>query len=179
MATNIKAATDNRFWCGANAGHIKSLRSWPHHKDAALQISTGADLINNHILKGQTLSSEFGGTYVIRVPQSSPPSPHLYLIFTSNLPRTDKTDICLYADDTVTLTKAYRKPKISSWLQKRLKNTSCGVNMENSSQFRENASHNVREKDKAFGNKLFCNGVDIEWSFKGKYLEVYFNKKLT
>ena len=125
---------------------------------------------------GQTVQLQETG-----VLQGSVLSPHLFVIFTSDLPRTERTSMALYADDTALIARPWRVAIATRRLQEAVSlmedwcnNWKVPVNAEKSKAilFRK-----VRKETPTGHISMY--GEEIQWHDKVRYLGVIMDKGLT
>lgn len=115
------------------------------------------------------------------VPQGSVLSPHLFNIYTSDLPRADRTSLALYADDTAIVARSWQAAQVTRYLQEAASSLEewCNrwkveINAEKSKAilFR-------RKRTQTPGDPVNMYNEDINWTDSIKYLGVTMDKTLT
>ncbi|KAK9889042.1 hypothetical protein WA026_004323 [Henosepilachna vigintioctopunctata] len=114
------------------------------------------------------------------LPQGSVLSPMLYNLFTRDVPKSQDTNLALYADDTAIFTRSWSPHIATQRLQQAVDNlqewftTWCiSVNSEKSQAlFLSKRRHRPDEE-------IHLNGTPIPWTDKAKYLGVIVDRRLT
>uniref|UniRef100_V5GNF3 Putative RNA-directed DNA polymerase from transposon X-element n=1 Tax=Anoplophora glabripennis TaxID=217634 RepID=V5GNF3_ANOGL len=115
------------------------------------------------------------------VPQGAVLSPHLFNIYTSDMPRTERTTVCLYADDTAITARSLNPDMAKRYLQRAVSQLEdwcnrwkVAINPEKSTGIMFSRRYQTRPQ----GHVKF-NGEDIQWATTVKYLGVTLDRTLT
>lgn len=114
------------------------------------------------------------------VPQGAVLSPHLFNIFTHDIPSTDSTSTALYADDTAFAAQSRNATLVSRRLQKATDNFEAFcADWKIKINETKTQSILIRRRRIQPDTQITVNGTPIPWSDEVKYLGVYLDKAFT
>lgn len=151
---------------GYPVGIVKLMRSYLHRRKLRVKVA-------NHLSTYRTIEAG--------VPQGSVLSPHLFTIYTADLPRTNRTSMALYADDTAIVARSWQAAQTTRYLQEAasLLEEWCNkwkvaINAEKSK-----AILFKRVRKQVPTGHIIMYGEDIQWYDSVKYLGVIMDRSLT
>lgn len=115
------------------------------------------------------------------VPQGSVLSPHLFTIFTADLPRTARTSLALYADDTAIVARSTQARQVTRYLQEAasLLEEWCNRWKVEINADKSKAILFRRVRKQTPTGHVTMNGEAIQWHDTAKYLGVVMDRSLT
>ncbi|KAJ8911161.1 hypothetical protein NQ315_013015, partial [Exocentrus adspersus] len=115
------------------------------------------------------------------VPQGTVLSPHLFNIYTSDLPRTDRTSMSLYADDTVLAAQSTEAAMAGMYLQRATDELEEWCNRWKVAINADKSTGIIftRRPTQKRAHEVTINGEAIQWSNNVKYLGVHLDRTMT
>ncbi|KAJ8911291.1 hypothetical protein NQ315_015294 [Exocentrus adspersus] len=115
------------------------------------------------------------------VPQGTVLSPHLFNIYTSDLPRTDRTSMSLYADDTVLAAQSTEAATAGRYLQRAIDELEEWCNRWKVAINADKSTGIIftRRPTQRRAQEVTINGEAIQWSNNVKYLGVHLDRTMT